>query len=128
MKALIASLPLLTAALLASPAAAEVAGDWRVDGDISGVPFALDCRFAPHGPELGGVCVEAATGDARVKAGRAHPLTRGAVNGGQVSWAYKASFLVAKFDVNFAGRLDGDHMAGTTEASGRKGHFTAVRK
>jgi hypothetical protein len=128
MKVAWTGLILAPALMLASPAAAQATGAWRVSGAISGTAFALDCRFEPQGADFGGVCVEAATGDPKVHAGKSHTLTKGAVAGRQVSWTYPASFLMARFDVNFTGTLDGDHMAGTVTASGRKGEFTAVRK
>lgn len=128
MKFPFAGLALLSAILLGSPAAAEVTGSWRITGDLSGHAFALDCRFAPQGAKLGGVCVEAASGDPKVHAGTAHPLTRGAVNGNQASWAYQSSFLLSKFDVSFTGVVDGGRISGTVSAAGRKGEFAGARK
>lgn len=128
MKSVLPGLALMSATLLAWPAQAQVAGAWRVSGDIAGNAFVVDCRFEPHGADFGGVCVEAATGDAKVHAGRSHTLTKGQAADGQVSWTYPASFMLAKFDVSFTGTLAGDRMSGTVTATGRKGAFTAVRK
>lgn len=123
------ALLILAALALATPAAAaEVAGPWRVTGDVAGRAFAVDCRFEPHGGAFGGVCVDAATGEAKAQAGKPHPLTKGAVTGSQVRWTYQASFLLAKFDVSYDGVLEGDRITGTLVAGGRKGSFTAVRK
>lgn len=127
-KAALSGLALLPVLALASPAAAQVAGAWRVSGRIGDTPFAVDCRFDPRGAGFGGVCVDASTGDPKAHPGKTHTLTRGAVAGRQVSWTYPASFMLVKFDVNFVGMLDGDHIAGAVSASGRKGEFTAVRK
>lgn len=126
MKAVLARLALMSAILVASPAAAQVAGPWTVSGDVGGRPFVVNCRFESHGAEFGGVCVDASVADA--KAGKAHTLTKGTVSGGQVRWTYPATFMLAKFDVNFVGALAGDRIAGTVSASGRNGAFTAVRK
>ena len=127
MKTALSALAFSLVALVASGAAAQVAGAWQVTGKIADNPFALDCRFEPHGAQFGGVCVEAASGD-KVKPGKAHTLSKGEVAGGQVRWAYPANFGLLKFEVSFDGALRGDRITGVTSASGRKGEFTAVRK
>jgi len=120
MKALLPGFVLFFA-LLASPAAAQVAGAWNVNGSVSGNAFALNCQFTPDTANLGGVCVE-------IKNGKRHVLTKGSVNGAQVNWTYKASYMMFNFDVDFAGILNGGHMAGTVTASGHNGNFTATRQ
>lgn len=115
-------------ALVSSSAMAQVAGPWHVTGDVNGKAFAVDCRFAPDGAQFGGVCVDAATGDAKVKAGNAHKLTQGTLTGNQVRWTYQTSVLFMSVDIAFAGTLEGDRMTGAITAAGRKGAFTAVRK
>lgn len=114
--------------LSSSPASAEVAGTWRVSGEISGRAFVTDCRFEPRGSQFGGVCVDAATGDAKVKAGKAHTLTKGNVSGNQVGWTYQTSVMFMPIDIDFAGTQKGNTIDGTISAKGRTGHFTAVRK
>jgi hypothetical protein len=120
MKALLPGLALFFG-LLASPAAAQVAGSWAVNGSVSGHEFVLDCTFAPASTTLGGVCVE-------TKTGKTHPITKGSVNGNQLAWSYKASYMMFNFDVDFAGVMTGGKMAGTVTASGRNGSFTAARQ
>jgi hypothetical protein len=129
MKAVLPGLVLTSVMLLAAPATAQMAGPWKVSGDIAGRAFVVDCRFEPRGAEFGGVCVEAASGDPKlVHAGKSHPVTKATVSGEQVSWSYPASFMLAKFDVSFSGALAGDRIAGKVSAAGRTGAFTAVRK
>jgi hypothetical protein len=129
MKLFVSALALLSVALPAFPAAAQVAGPWFVAGVISGTPFASDCRFEDHGGgAFGGVCIDSAVGNPRGKPGTVHELTMGEVKDGQVSWAYGASFMLAKFNVDFTGVLAGGRMTGTITAFGRKGGFTATRK
>jgi hypothetical protein len=118
----------LASTFLATAAAAQVAGDWRVSGQLGDRPFAVDCHFEPRGAQVGGVCVDASTGDPKAQVGKAHVLTRGSASGRQVQWTYPASFLLARFDVNFSGMLEGDQISGTVAAAGRKGEFKAVRK
>jgi hypothetical protein len=129
MKPFLSGIALLSVALAAFPATAQVAGPWLVAGVISGTPFASDCRFEDRGGgTFGGVCVDSATGNPRGKPGTVHQLTMGQVKDGQVSWTYAASFMLAKFNVDFTGALAGGRMTGTITAFGRKGGFTATRK
>jgi len=124
MKAVMKALPsglVLYFVLLASPAAAQVAGPWHVTGSVSGHDFALDCQFTPPSTTPGGICVE-------TKTGKRHILTKFSVNGAQVMWSYKASYMMFNFDVNYAGTLTGNNMAGTVTASGHDGNFTATRQ
>jgi hypothetical protein len=124
-----AALTLAALALLATPAAAAgVAGPWRVTGQIADRPFVLDCRFEPRGEAFGGVCVEVSSGDSRGQAGKSHTVTNGVVTGGQARWSYPVSVMLAKVDVAFSGALDGDRIAGSVTAAGRKGAFTATHK
>jgi hypothetical protein len=123
-----AALALSAVLLPAAPAVADVAGPWRVVGDVGGTAFTLDCRFEPHGAALGGVCVEASISDPRIHGGQTHVLTAGGVDGNKVRWAYPASFMIMKFTVSFEGTLDGDRIVGKTAAAGRHGAFTATRK
>jgi hypothetical protein len=128
MKTVLSALMLSAALPPAAPAAADVAGAWRVVGRIGGTAFSLDCRFEPHGAALGGVCVEASVADTRIHGGQTHVLTVGAIDGNKVRWGYPASFAIMKFNVSFEGTLDGDRIVGAAAAAGRKGDFTATRK
>ena len=128
MKSALACCTALAALMLASTASAQVAGSWHVTGTVGGTSFAVDCQFDPEGAAFGGACADGATGAPKAYAGKTHKLSKGAVAGRQVQWTYPASFLLAKFDVNFAGTLHGDQIAGTVSAAGRKGDFKAVKK
>ena len=120
---------LATMALLAaSSASAQVAGAWRVSGKVAGLSFTLRCDFKPAGDRLGGLCVDASTNDARVKAGKSHALTAGTLHGAAVTWTYRSSFLLSKFDVTYAGTISGARMSGTIDAQGHPGAFTAVKE
>jgi hypothetical protein len=118
----------ISALLAASSATAQVAGDWRVAGKVSGFAFTLNCDLKNLGDRLGGVCVDVSTSDARVKAGKAHALTAGAVHGDAVTWTYRSSFLFTKFDVTYKGTLAGNRMIGSIDAQGHTGTFTAARQ
>ena len=135
MKTCLASLAVLAASLLAFPAMAlpaapaisNVFGLWRVQGQVSGNPFILDCHFVPAGPGIGGACTGAAKGDAKY-AGKVYTLKQGAVSGSQVSWSYPSHYLFVSFQVAYRGTLAGNQITGTVTAAGRQGNFTASRE
>lgn len=127
MKSVLFAIAVLATSTSAGAAATDVAGSWRVSGKLSGFAFTLRCDFKPTGETLGGVCVDASTSDARVKAGKSHALTAGSVHGDAVSWTYRSSFMLSKFDVTYKGTVSGNRMSGTVEAGGRSGAFTASR-
>lgn len=123
----------LLALLAAAPASAVppgIAGTWRVTGDIAGHPFALDCRFSGDGAKFGGTCTDVTSGgDNPVKAGKVYTLHAGAVNGNSVSWSYSTRVMLMAIDLDYAGTLAADRIAGTvTTIGGRKGPFLALRK
>ena len=117
----------LSMALVSSPAMAEMAGLWHVTGEVSGRAFVVDCKFAPDGAQFGGVCVDALTGDAKVKAGKAHKLMQGSIVGHQVRWTYPISVMFMSVDLNFAGVQTGNRMTETMAVKGRNGTFAAIR-
>lgn len=118
---------LVLALLAAAPAAAQVAGNWHVNGKIDDKVFALDCQFDPNGSGFGGVCVEVPVGGNATHAGKRHVLTKGSIAGDQIGWTYQASFMLMKFNLDFAGTMNGGSITGTATASGHSGPFTATR-
>ena len=128
-----APLPASAAALLiflalAAPAAAEdAAGRWALTGHVAGRDFTLDCHFAQVAQKLSGACVDGPTGDKKIKGGRSHPLTKGAVNGNKIAFSYQSSVGILPFGVDYDGVRQGDHMSGQLSALGKTGTFTANR-
>jgi hypothetical protein len=110
-----------------APAMAEVAGKWRVTGEISGRSFTLDCRFNERGPQLGGECIDVSTGDSNAKPGKSHILSQGSVQGQDVRWSYSTKVMIMSVEIQFAGKSDGKRMTGTVTAKGRQGSFSAIR-
>jgi hypothetical protein len=130
MRRVLAATPLLLAILAAAPADAAqegATGRWTVSGRVAGFAFTLACDFQQVGQILSGVCADTATSDPKVKAGRRHVLSRGHVDGDQVSWTYPSSFLFSRFDVDYVGARAGDRMTGQITVQGRTGTFTAQR-
>lgn len=125
--------PLAPAALLACLAAAapasadDASGRWAVAGHVADKHFTLDCRFVQAAGRLSGACIDGPTGDAKIKAGRSHPLTKGSVSGNKVAWTYQSSYGILSFGVDYDGVRQGDHMSGELKALGRTGTFTADR-
>lgn len=126
----LAALALTPIALPASAAETGPAGNWKVTGDIAGHAFALNCHFEPKAGALAGTCTELAGTDGangKGSPGKVHVLTKGAVAGSAVSWAYGARALLLSITVSFTGTQDGARITGTTSAAGRGGSFTATR-
>jgi hypothetical protein len=103
-------------ALAATSAQAQDAGNWRVNGLISGRAFVLDCRLQ----QAGGVCVD---GDRQLRR-----LASLSTAGDRVAWSFKTKAMLMTVTLTFAGRITGDRMSGTMQAAGRTGAFTAVRR
>ncbi|HLZ82322.1 MAG TPA: hypothetical protein VKQ54_02065 [Caulobacteraceae bacterium] len=122
-----AAAAVLASLAAASPAAADDAsGRWAVAGHAGGKDFTLNCTFAQAGQALSGACVDGPTGDARVKGGRSHTLTKGTVTGNNVSWTYRSNYGIIGFNVDYAGVRQGDRMSGKI-TSPAAGTFTANR-
>jgi hypothetical protein len=127
-----ASLPgsaavLLISLAVAAPAAADdAAGRWAVAGHAGGHDFTLVCAFTQSMQALTGACVDGPTGDAKVKGGRSHTLTKGSVSGAKVTWTYRSNYGIIGFNVDYAGVRQGDHMSGQI-TSPAAGTFTASR-
>ena len=126
--ALTAAGVLLASLTLAAPAIADDAsGRWAVAGHVAGKDFTLDCRFTQATQRLAGACIDGPTGDKKIKGGRSHTLTKGAVNGNKVSFSYQSSVGILPFGVDYTGVREGEHMSGQLSALGKTGTFTANR-
>jgi hypothetical protein len=128
MKSAFFGLALAALGLVGSSSAAETAQSWRVTGKVASFAFTLNCDFRPDGPRLGGSCVDASTNDPKVKGGRSHVITRGRIEGDEISWTYQSSFLLSKFDVTFNGARQGRRMSGAIHVQGHDGAFTATQQ
>ena len=129
MRRVLAPLALLLIAGPTLAADASVAGAWRVSGAVSGFRFELRCVFQQAGERLTGACTDLSTNNPKAPPKSApHPLIRGSASGSRVAWTYQSSFLLNRFDVDFAGARSGDRMSGAIQAGGRSGSFTARRE
>jgi hypothetical protein len=117
---------LLSLAVAAPATADDATGRWAVAGHAGGHDFTLVCAFTQSVQALTGACVDGPTGDAKVKGGRSHTLTRGSVSGAKVAWTYRSNYGIIGFNVDYAGVRQGDHMSGQI-TSPAAGTFTANR-
>lgn len=116
-----------TLALAAPASAADLTGDWRVNGKVDTFAYVLNCRFTQAGDRLSGVCTDMETSDPEHKPQGSHALTSGSVAGDRVTFAYKTHFLAFPFTVSYSGMLTGERITGSITVPGRRGTFTATR-
>ena len=116
-----AAIAAMSVPALASAADDPVAGAWKVNGHVDGKDFVVTCHFERRGDGFGGACFDGGT---NLK----HPLISGVLSGDQIKWTYQSHFLLAKFDVLYAGKLTGGAMRGTVSAAGHVGSFTAAKE
>ena len=96
--------------------AADVAGNWKISGDIVGNAVDVVCTFAGSGDKTTAAC------GPEGKPGAPAPAK---VAGSDVSWDWDAGQAV----LSFKGKLDSDKsMKGDIDTSGVTGSFTAVKQ
>ncbi len=94
----------------------DVAGAWKVTGDVVGNAVNTVCTFAGAGDKTTASCTENGA------AGKPTPVT---ISGKDVSWDWETSQAV----LTFKGKLDSDKaMKGDIEVSGVTGNFTAAKQ
>ena len=81
-----------------TPAAASVAGAWKVTGDIMGYPVDTLCTFAQDGKKLTGSCKSAGES-------KANDIT-GEVDAKKVTWSLKTEYNAQEITVTFKGTLE----------------------
>lgn len=118
---LTALLPIMS---MPTPAAAQAVGIWRVNGEISGKAFVLECRLGENGAQVSGVCTEI---EKNGKRGKQHVLSRGSVNGPAIRWTYPTKVMMMSIDIDFSGTRNGANMTGSVLAKGRQGVFSAQK-
>jgi hypothetical protein len=100
-------------------AADDVAGAWKLVGDIAGVHIDRVCTIKQAGNKIAGSCKNQTNELA---------LT-GEVNGNNVTWNYDADYEGTKVTLVFKGTMEaGASIKGKIEASGASGDFTAKKQ
>ncbi len=113
----------LPAILLATvPAlAADLTGDWKVTGDVTGNPLAMVCSLKQEDAKLSGKCVDS-TGNINA------PVT-GKVDGKNVAFQFDFEYSGMALTMSFSGANDTDtSMKGGVQVAGVDGSFTAVKQ
>jgi hypothetical protein len=116
MKTLIAAL-----FLMLPLAAADVSGDWKLEGDIAGNPVNPVCTLKQDGANLEGVCK--------------HPdqeapiAIKGQVDGDKVKWGYEIEHNGTKYQLLYTATLESETaMKGTVDAGVAAGDFKATKQ
>lgn len=92
---LFAAMAALTASMPA--AAADVTGDWKIDGDIGQMPVSIVCTLKEVDHKLTGACRSPEVGEL--------PLT-GETSGETATWTYSVNYQGQQFTVSYNGTLD----------------------
>jgi hypothetical protein len=116
MKTALIALGLTALSVSGAALADDVAGAWKITGDVVGNAVETVCTFAGSGDKMTASCM------ADGKAGTPAPLT---IADKDVSWDWDAGQAV----LTFKGKLDSDKsMKGDIEVSGVTGSFTAAKQ
>lgn len=116
---------LLSAALALAPAAAlaaDLSGAWNVAGAFGDeIKYAAVCTWKQDGAgKLAGAC--------RQEGAAADAPASGSVDGSKVEFLYDAAYQGSTYHLDYKGDLQPDGgVAGTVDAGGPQGTFTATR-
>lgn len=116
---LLASMVALTAALPA--AAADVTGDWKIDGSIGQMPVAIVCTLNEADHKLTGVCKNQEVGELQLT---------GETTGDTATWSYNVNYQGQQFAVSYTGTVQaGTDMQGSISVGGSpSGSFTGKKQ
>jgi hypothetical protein len=110
----------ISAVAVVTVAAVEVAGTWKVVGDVYGNPVNLDCALKQDG--------EALTGTAKFEDGKEVPVT-GSVKEKTVTFEFDSENQGTTYHVVFTGTLGDDgRLTGSIAVAGVEGTFTATKQ
>lgn len=101
--------------------AADVTGDWKVEGAVTGNPVALVCSLKQEDAKLTGKCVSSTNG---INA----PVT-GKVDGRNITFQFDFDYNGMALTMAFAGANDVENaIKGSIEVAGVEGSFTAAKQ
>jgi hypothetical protein len=112
----LAGLVLMTLSLVpAGTTAADISGNWTIDGDVQGNGVGLTCVIAQSADaKIAGKC--------QVNGAEAAEIEGDAKDAG-----FKFAFTVMGYTLTYSGTVDGDSMNGDIEVAGATGKFTGKR-
>jgi hypothetical protein len=112
----LAGLVLMTLSLLpAGTTAADLSGNWTIDGDVQGNAVGLACVIEQSADAK-------ITGKCQVNGAEAAEIDGAAKDAG-----FKLAFTVMGYTLTYSGTVEGDSMNGDIEVAGANGKFTGKR-
>jgi hypothetical protein len=112
----LAGLVLMTLSILpAATTAADLSGNWTIDGDVQGNAVGLTCVMAQSADAT-------ITGKCQVNGTEAAEIDGAATDAG-----FKFAFTVMGYTLTYNGTVEGDSMTGDIEVAGATGKFTGKR-
>jgi hypothetical protein len=103
-------LPLAAAGI----AAADLSGNWTIDGDVQGNPVNLTCVVQQADAKIAGKC-------------QVNGMEATEIEGTAKDAAFKFAFTVQGYTLTYSGTLEGDTMTGDIEVAGATGKFSGKR-
>ena len=103
--------------LLATPdiSAADLSGNWTIDGDVQGNPVNMTCTIQQAADaKITGKCL--LNGSEQTE-----------IDGTAKDSTFKFSFTVQGYTLTYTGTLEGDSMSGDIEVAGANGKFSGKR-
>lgn len=96
-------------------AAADLSGNWNIDGDVQGNPVNLTCTVQQAADaKITGKC-------------QVNGMEATEIEGAAKDAAFKFSFTVQGYTLTYTGTLEGDSMSGDIEVAGANGKFSGKR-
>jgi len=100
-------------------AAADLSGDWKLEGQLAAVRINRVCALKQEGNKLLGKCKSAAN----------EVELTGEIDGRNVTWKYDTDYMGSKLTLTYQGSLESDKaIKGTIVATDAKGSFTATKQ
>lgn len=112
----LAGLVLITLSLLpAATTAADLSGNWTIDGDVQGNAVGLACVIKQAADaKIAGTC-------------QVNGMEATEIDGAAKDDGFKFAFTVQGYTLTYSGTVEGDSMTGDIEVAGVTGKFTGKR-
>lgn len=108
------SLFVMLTLLPARMAAADLSGNWTLDGDVQGNPVAMACAMTQADTKLTGKCLINGTEQTEIE-------------GTAQDSSFKFTFTVQGYTLTYTGSIEGETISGDIEVAGATGKFTGKR-
>jgi hypothetical protein len=114
MRPIILTVTFVVLSLVRTGAAADLSGNWVIDGDVQGNAVSLACVVKQDAAKVVGKCQINGTDNADIEG------TAGDKD-------FKFAFTVQGYTLTYSGTIDGDAMSGDIEVAGTTGKFSGKR-